>query len=118
VNAPENSEIVDRYDVLMSNFCIECVSTKKEDWLVYFDNLISLLKPGGKLIMASTKEANLYVSGDKKFPVVYLTETDLIQNLTKKGVDPDTICIHHVAADKPTRSYKGFMLISAIKSKN
>ncbi|MBC7947884.1 MAG: hypothetical protein H7Y42_08400 [Chitinophagaceae bacterium] len=105
-----------QYDVLITNFCAESSTEDRSQWRLFIENITSLLKPGGKLILCALKGAVSYSVGKEVFPAVYILENDLRQALFEVGFLKDSIQIESVPADRPSRHYQGLMLAMAMKS--
>ena len=104
-----------QYDVVMSNFCADSVTDDRVAWQQYVSNIASYLKPDGRFILSTLKEAHSYTVGQKTFPAVFLTEHDLTNVLVEVGCAPDSIVIESVPADRPSRHYQGLMFAVATK---
>jgi len=104
-----------QYDLLVSNFCAESVTNDREQWRSFVENITSLLKPGGKLVMSALKGADSYAVGNEVFPAVFILEDDLIQALGDAGFAEESLQIDSVPADRPSRHYQGLMLATATK---
>jgi len=104
-----------QYNVLVSNFCAESATDDREQWRRFVQNITSLLRPDGRLVLAALKGADSYSVGDKVFPAVYILEDDLRQVLRDTGFCEDSIHIESVPADRPSRHYEGLMLATATK---
>jgi nicotinamide N-methyltransferase len=105
-----------KYDVVVSNFCAESVTDDWWQWRMFMRNITSLLKPGGKLVLAALKEATCYSVGSKIFPAVKIVESDLTSVLIDSHFEPESIVISSNPADRPTRNYQGLMFAVAVKS--
>lgn len=103
------------YDIVLSNFCAESATDDRDQWLVFVQNILSLLKPGGQFILTALKGARHYSVGTKVFPAVEIREQDLIQTLGLLGCLPDTIRLNSVPADRPARHYHGLLFAVATK---
>ena len=73
------------YPLVMAHYCAEAVSTSKEKWRVYMRNIISLVKPGGVLIISAIGGANFYRMGDLNFPCTKLNGQDVLASLCDNG---------------------------------
>ena len=103
------------YDVVLTNFCAESATSDREQWRVYMTNIVSVLKPGGWLVMSALKGATCYAVGPRTFPAVEIIEDDLTELLEDTGFPAKGIEVRTVAADRPTREYQGLMLAVAQK---
>jgi hypothetical protein len=103
------------YDVVLTNFCAESATSDRGRWRSYMANIVSLLKPGGWLVMSALKGATRYAVGPRAFPAVDISEGDLIQLLGENGFPRAGIEMRSVAPDRLTRDYKGLILAVARK---
>jgi hypothetical protein len=104
------------YEIVTTNFCAESITDRPLLWCVYLRRIVSLLKPGGTLLLSALKGATSYSVGTRTFPAVDLEESDLARALSFAGCDPHSIAIRSIAADRPTRHYRGLMFASARKA--
>ena len=103
------------YDVVVTNFCAESATSDRWQWRAFVINIVSLLKPGGVLIMSALKGAGSYAVGSRRFPAVDIAEDDLIELLEETGFGPKQIELRSIPADRPSRDYDGLMLAVARK---
>jgi nicotinamide N-methyltransferase len=109
-------EVGPRYDVLTTHFCAEAAANDQVQWRQCMQNIVSLLKPGGKLILSAVKGADSYAVGDTAFFAVNIVESDLAQVLRENGFAEWDMTIHSVPADRPERHYQGLMFAAATKA--
>ncbi len=103
------------YDVVVTNFCAESATSDRCQWQTFVSNIVSLLKPGGMLIMSALKGASSYSVGSKSFPAVEISEPDLVEVLDDAGFPEKMIELREVPADSPARDYAGLLLVVATK---
>jgi len=106
---------VQKYDVVVSNFCAESATDDRQQWRTFMYNIASLIRPGGRFVISALKGAHSYPVGRKVFPAVNINEGDLAWGLIAAGCKPESIDIRSVPADRPTRYYHGLMLATAEK---
>ena len=104
------------YDVVVTNFCAESATSDRWQWQTFVFNIVSLLKPGGTLIMSALKGASSYSVGSKRFPAVKISEEDLIEVLDEAGFPKKKIELRIVPPDRPTRDYEALLLAVATKA--
>ncbi len=103
------------YDVVLTNFCAESATSDREQWRTYMANIVSVLKPGGWLVLSALKGASRYSVGPRYFPAVEIVEDDLVQLLEASGFARDGMEVRSIAADRPSREYAGLLLAVARK---
>ncbi len=103
------------YDVVVTNFCAESATSDRWQWRAYVVNIVSLLRPGGVLIMSALKGAGSYAVGSRRFPAVDISEDDLIELLEETGFENKKIELRSVPADRPSRDYDGLIMAVARK---
>ncbi len=106
----------DEYDVVLTNFCAESATSDHDEWASYMSNIVSVLKPGGWLVMSALKGATRYSVGERSFPAVDISENDLFALLENNGFARENIEVRSIPADRPTRDYEGLMLAVAQRS--
>lgn len=79
-------------------------------------NILSLLKPGGWLVLSALVGATRYSVGSHFFPAVDISEDDLVELLEENGCLRRRIEVRRVAADRPARDYQGLMVAVAHKT--
>ncbi len=78
------------YPLVTSHYCAEAATCSKEKWYIYMQNLMSLVKPGGVLILSACGAANYYRVGERFFPCAGITGQDMLVCLTNNNfVDID-----------------------------
>jgi len=67
------------YDLLISGFCLDAVSSDKAVWRRCMRNVLSMLHEGGLLILHALYRCKAYKVGERMFPGADLSEEDLIE---------------------------------------
>ena len=106
---------VQKYDVVVSNFCAESATDDRQQWRTFMHNIASLVRPGGKFIVCALQGAHSYSVGRKIFPAVSIDEADLAWGLITADCKPESIDIRSVSSDRPSRYYRGLMFAVAEK---
>ncbi len=114
--APLQGATGEPYDIVMTNFCAESATADRVQWHVYMSNIVSVLKPGGWLVISALKGASRYSVGDASFPAVEIFEDDLVELLDEAGFSRKCLDVQSVAADRPTRDYQGLIFAAAQKT--
>lgn len=113
--SPPVADAAATYDLVISNLCIEAVAQTRKEWQRYMSNLLSLLRPGGYLVLSMVKEAFAYSVGNHVFGVLTLNENDVEICLKANQMRGDTIHISTIPATHPLYPYAGMMCITAQK---
>ncbi len=108
-------KVTGKYEVIISNYCLDAVTDSKEQWHKHIRNLRTLLKPGGMLILSSLREARFSDFGATRFPNVYLREGDVRAALEIVGFPASTIHLVSAEADHTAREYTGVIFASAVE---
>lgn len=65
---PLGPERTGAYDLLISGFCLDCVSQSKAVWRRCMRNVFGLLEPGGSFVLLALRGCKGYRVGDQWFP--------------------------------------------------
>jgi SAM-dependent methyltransferase len=105
------------YDLVISLFCIECVSEDFSDWMNYFGKLSGLVAPGGRLLIAGLKECNGYQVLGESYPATHLTEASYSDALTVSGFEPSrTVVRSYAVRDWVDEGFDGITMVCADKA--
>jgi hypothetical protein len=105
------------YDALFTFYCADSATGDKAEWRRYMSNILSLLNPGGVLIMAALRNCRAYKVGNSWFPGADVDETDL-----RTALDLAGFCREHTQIEvkdvscQTGRGYEGILLASGRKS--
>jgi hypothetical protein len=104
------------YDLLISGFCLDAVSTDKRVWRRCMCNVLSMLHPGGLLILHALHRCKAYKVGDRMFPGADVSEDDLVGSLADNGFGRTGIDVHVMPCpENETYGYAGILVASARK---
>ncbi|XP_066270172.1 indolethylamine N-methyltransferase-like [Branchiostoma lanceolatum] len=87
------------FDVVMTLFCIENACTDRKSYTVAVQNVSTLLKPGGTLILQTYIGASFYAVGGVRHPTVKLDVDFVLQTISDAGFD-DVKCSYYPAAKR------------------
>jgi NNMT/PNMT/TEMT family len=114
---PLKTGAAEQYDVLLTCFCADSATSSKAEWRRFMLNILSLLKPGGMLIMSALRSCRWYKVGDNWYPSANLDENDLQSVLEFTGFELNQTCIETwEVPDQEHRGYDKILLVSARKS--
>ena len=104
------------YDLLVSGFCLDAVSSDKRVWHGCMSNVLSTLHQGGLLILHSLYRCKAYKVGERMFPGADLSEDDLVASLLANGFDRSSMDVHVISCpDNAQYGYAGILVASARK---
>ncbi|XP_070000422.1 indolethylamine N-methyltransferase [Penaeus vannamei] len=75
-----------KYDVIMTTLCLEFATTTKDDHRTMLGRVVSLLRPGGVLLMAGALGNTSYAVGSTLYPSVSLQKEDLEEAVASVGL--------------------------------
>lgn len=105
------------YDLLVSGFCLDAVSSDKGIWHACMSNVLSTLHEGGLLILHSLYRCKAYKVGERMFPGADVSEDDLVDSLTRNGFSRGSIDVHVIPCpDNAQYGYAGILMASARKN--
>ncbi|HEY6484054.1 MAG TPA: guanitoxin biosynthesis pre-guanitoxin forming N-methyltransferase GntF [Steroidobacteraceae bacterium] len=104
------------YDLLVSGFCLDAVSSDKRIWQRCMRNVLSTLHEGGLLILHSLYRCKAYKVAEQMFPGADVSEDDLVESLLHNGFSRSSIDVHVIACpDNARYGYAGILVASARK---
>jgi SAM-dependent methyltransferase len=99
------------YDLLISGFCLDCLSPSRTVWRRCMRHVFRLLKPGGSFVLAAFLRCPGYSVGDRWFPGSNLSRNDWRTGLLHSGARGDSLKIAvHQSAAQATAEYQGILL--------
>jgi SAM-dependent methyltransferase len=104
------------YDVLVTNLCIEAAARDVSHWQECLAQVLSLLKPGGHLIMSTVIGGTAYPVGGHVFPVVSLQSNEVRTRLIELGFPAEAMQTVFQPATHPVHPYEGLLFTHAVKS--
>lgn len=108
---PLGPERLGFYDLLITGFCIDAVSTNKRIWRGCMGNVISMLHAGGLLVLHALHRCRGYRVGDRLFPCADLTADDLFGSLLANGIRRSSIEIELAACpENAVYGYAGILM--------
>ena len=105
------------YDLLVSGFCLDAVSSDKKVWKRCMHNVLSMIAPGGTLITHALHRCKAYKVGLKMFPGANLTVDNMATMLLDAGFAPNSIDVQVIPCpDNAEYGYSGILTASARKA--
>lgn len=84
------------FDVVISNYCLECIQRQKSNWKIFLKRLADLVKPGGTLFLTSILHSSEYLVEGNRFPVTTLSVQDIQSELLSLHFPDEHICLKTV----------------------
>lgn len=111
---PERHEF---YDLLISGFCVDAVSSDKGVWKRCMRNVLSTLHEGGLMVMHALHRCKAYKVGDRMFPGADLSADDMFESLLENGFMRSSIDVQVVSCpDNSVYGYSGILMASGRKA--
>ncbi len=114
---PIFAEKIQKYPIVISNFCADSATSSREVWQAYTKNMLNLVENGGQVLISALRNCKYYKSGNQFFPSANVNENDLSDILKKeKFILKETrVEIKHVPACEKD-GFTTIMLATAKKS--
>ncbi|MCB1624864.1 MAG: methyltransferase domain-containing protein [Pseudomonadales bacterium] len=111
---PQRNEF---YDLIVSGFCLDAVSDDQRVWRRCMQNLLSMLQPGGTLIIHALHRCRAYKCGDRMFPGADLSMDDMQSVLLDGGCTQRSIDVQVIPCpNNAIYGYSGILTASAQKA--
>lgn len=112
-SSPLQGKHLESYDIIQTNFVLEAITSSLIEWERAFQNLLSLLKPQGTLLLSCVKNAAYYQVQGKRLPTASIDEDAVIRVLIQADFKEDNILIQTIPSNPPYRGYSGILLVKA-----
>jgi SAM-dependent methyltransferase len=104
---------IGHYDLLVSSFCLDCISGSQAVWRRCLRNVFAVLKPGGAFVLMSLEACRAYRVGDCWFPAANIRADDLECALLACAADPQSLTIvRRDVAGHAEQGYEAILLAS------
>jgi SAM-dependent methyltransferase len=101
------------YDLLISSFCVDCLSQSKAVWRRCMSNVFRLLKPGGSFVVQALRSCEGYRVGGQWFPGANIQSSDFESVLLECGADLATLKVEeHDLPSHASQGYEGMLMAS------
>ena len=110
---PLGRERAGAYDLLISGFCLDCLSQSRSVWRRCMRNVFRLLKPRASFVLIALRACRAYRVGPRWFPAANLSRRELEATLVACGVDPASTDLRECALPgHSVQGYRGLLLAS------
>jgi SAM-dependent methyltransferase len=104
---------VGSYDLLISGFCLDCLSRSQAVWRRCMRNVFGLLRPGGSFVLAAFLRCAGYSVGKRWFPAAHINRSDWVAALLYSGACRASLVIaEHKSQTQAQKEYEGILLAS------
>jgi hypothetical protein len=102
------------YDLLISGFCLDAISSDKRIWRRCMRNVLSMVGEGGTTILHFLHRCRAYKVGSRMFPGSNLSVDDVATLLADLGFQADSIDVQVIPCpDNEIYGYAGILTASA-----
>lgn len=102
------------YPLVTTHYCAESVTTSKDQWRMYMQNIMSLVKPGGTLILSVCGGGSFYRVGDRYFPGAGINGQDVLASLCDNNFINIDLQIRQVS-DHSKQGFSNIIFAYAVK---
>lgn len=114
--APLGPERVAHYDLLVTGYCLDCISGDPQVWRRAMRNVLALVRPGGALLLDALWRCTSYQVGERWFPSANVDVDDLRDCLLENGFARGSIEIEsHACPEQEACGYPGILVASGLK---
>lgn len=106
------SRFDNKFDIVSSNFCLECIDGSEENFVTFIEKISGLIEKKGKLVLTMLKNSYSYQINEMEFPAFPINE-DFIHSLLKR-MDFSEIELCRREAEQ-NQGYEGIIAITAKK---
>lgn len=105
------------YDLIISGFCIDAISSDRSVWTSCMRNVTSMLAPGGTFIIHALHRCEAYKCGDRMFPGSNLSIDDMRSAMSNNGFINSSIDVQVISCpDNEMYGYSGILTASGRKA--
>ena len=106
------------YDLLVSGFCLDAISSDKRVWRRCMRNVLSMVAPGGTVIVHFLHKCRAYKVGNRMFPGSNLSVDDVARVFEDLGFARDSVDAQVIPCpDNARYGYSGILTASARREK-
>lgn len=110
---PLGAKAFAHYDLLVSGFCIDAISSDKRVWRRCMSNVLSTLAPGGTVVLHFLHRCRAYKVGERMFPGANLSVDDVSRCLREEGFTAASLDVQVIPCpDNVQYGYSGILTAS------
>lgn len=108
---PLGQGYTEHYDLLVTGYCLDCISSSRAVWRQCMRNVLSTLAPGGELFLNALWRSSAYQVQEHWFPCSAVDVDDLHACLIENGFERRTLDIQAFAyPDQQAHGYPGILI--------
>lgn len=77
----------EEFDIVSSNFCAESITSDIEKFELSIRNIVSLIAPGGHLVLSMLEDGRFWTLGDSDMPCIKVDDRYVFELLQKVGLE-------------------------------
>ncbi len=105
------------YDLIITGFCIDAISSDRTVWTNCMRNVTSMLSPGGTFIIHALHRCEAYKCGDRMFPGSNLSIDDMRTAMSNNGFVDSSIDVQVIpCVENEGYGYSGILTASGRKA--
>lgn len=114
---PLGAERQEFYDMIVSGFCLDAVSSDRGVWRACMQNVLSMLAPGGTVVIHALHDCAAYKVGERMFPGAGVTIDAMAESLLENGMTRASLDVQIIPCPgNAVYGYSGILTASARKA--
>jgi hypothetical protein len=101
-----------QYDLVTAHHCTDVAATNVTEWRQVLQNVTTIVRPGGWLMLSVTTGARTYEVGEVTFECVNLTKDDILSGLLATGYRKESVRMESYEVEHP-HEYSGIIVTLA-----
>jgi SAM-dependent methyltransferase len=102
-----------QYDLVTAHHCTDVAATNFREWQQVLQNVTTILRPGGWLMLSVTTGARTYQVGEVIFECVNLNKEDIQKGLLAAGYRKNSLVLESYDTVEQPREYSGIIMALA-----
>ncbi len=103
------------YPLVATHYCAEAITRDIETWRACMSNIVSLVAPGGTLLLSACGAADFYTVGERYFPCAGVRAADVLDSLVENGFGAIDLRVRQVP-DHSEQGYGSVLFASGVKT--
>lgn len=103
------------YPLVATHYCAEAITRDIETWRACMRHIVSLVAPGGTLLLSACGAADYYLVGERCFPCAGVQPADVLGSLVENGFGAIDLRVRQVP-DHSEQGYSSVIFASGVKT--